>query len=205
METTTLRTVADALTAHGFHVRVFDDRQAVERWLREEFAAVDTVGRGGSVTLDELGFDEIIQSRGMKLFNHAKALPSKKRETWRAAGSADAYFLSANALTADGKIFNVDGAGNRVAAMSFGPKKVYYIVGKNKLVADLDEAHRRLEQVAAPKNVARLNLPTGCAKTGRCMDCGSPKRICNVYTVLARAPWAIEESWVLLVNEEMGY
>ncbi|MGI5825332.1 MAG: lactate utilization protein [Bacillota bacterium] len=200
-----LSAVAEKLTDHGFKVLIFPRKEDVVQWLKNDFAAVETVGRGGSETLESLGFDEIIKSRGMQLFNHAYAKPEEKRKIWGLANSSEAYFLSANAVTADGMIFNVDGAGNRVSAMSFGPKKVYYIVGRNKIVDDLNKAHERLQTIAAPKNVARLSLPTGCAKTGRCMDCSSSKRICNSYTVLARAPWAVEESWVLLVDEDMGY
>ena len=200
-----LQEVAKKLTDHGFKVRLFSAKEEVVKWLKEDFAEAETVGRGGSVTLDSLGFDEVLKERGLTVFNHANAKPEEKRQTWAAANSSDAYFMSANALTADGMIFNVDGAGNRVSAMTFGPKKVYYVVGKNKIVDDLDGAYERLRETAAPKNVARLSLPTGCAKTGKCVDCSSPKRICNAYSILARAPWAIEESWVLLVDEEMGY
>ena len=200
-----LHDVAEVLAKHGFKALVFDNKEAVIKWLKEDFPKTETVGRGGSVTLDTLGFDEIIEGRGMKVFNHAHAKPEEKKQTWAAANSSDAYFMSANAVTADGMIFNVDGAGNRVSAMTFGPRKVYYVVGKNKIVADLNAAHKRLQEIAAPKNVARIGLPTGCAKTGKCVDCSSPKRICNAYCVLARAPWAIDESWVLLVDEEMGY
>lgn len=197
--------VAKKLIDHGFKVQIFGNKDALIEWLRNDFPLFKSVGRGGSVTLDNLGFDEIIKKRGMKVFNHAVVDPSEKRRTWEQANNSDAYFLSANAVTQDGMIFNVDGAGNRVSAMSFGPKKVYYVVGRNKIVEDLNGAYERVQNIAAPKNVARLNLPTGCAKTGKCVDCNSPKRICNSYTILARAPWAIEESWVLLVNEDMGY
>ncbi len=197
--------VAEQFEKHGFKTKVFNDKAAVIDWLQNDFAQVDSVGRGGSVTLDGLGFDEIMSKRGMAVCNHAGADPAAKRQIWQAAGSADAYFMSANAATADGKILNVDGAGNRVSAMTCGPKKVYYIIGRNKIVADLDAAHKRVQAVAAPKNVARLNLNTGCKKTGSCVDCNAERRICNAYVVLARAPWAVEESWVILVDEDMGY
>ena len=200
-----LQKIAKKLTDRGFKVLVFATKDEVVKWLQEDFSGAETVGRGGSVTLDSLGFDEIIKSRGITVYNHAHAKPEEKRQTWASANSSEAYFMSANALTADGMIFNVDGAGNRVSAMTFGPKKVYYLVGKNKIVDNLDGAYQRLQEVAAPKNVARIGLPTGCAKTGKCVDCSSPKRICNAYSILARAPWAIDESWVLLVDEEMGY
>ena len=200
-----LNEVAEQFEKHGFKTMIFKDAAEVAAWLRNDFAKVESVGRGGSVTLNSLGFDEIIKERGMAVHNHAGADPKTKRQIWQAAGNADAYFMSANAVTADGKILNVDGAGNRVSAMTCGPRKVYYIVGKNKIVADLTAAHKRVQTVAAPKNVERLNLPTGCKKAGTCVDCSAEKRICNAYVTLARAPWAIEESWVILVDEDMGY
>lgn len=200
-----LNEVAEQFAKHGFKTMVFKDKAEVIDWLRGGFTAVESVGRGGSVTLDSLDFDGIMKERGMAVHNHAGADSREKRAIWQAAGSADAYFMSANAATADGKILNVDGAGNRVSAMTCGPRKVYYIVGRNKIVADLEAAHKRVQTVAAPKNVARLNLPTGCQKAGTCVDCSAEKRICNAYVTLARAPWAIEESWVILVDEDMGY
>lgn len=200
-----LKTTAEQLEKHGFHILIFETKAEAVNWLKNDFEKVETVGRGGSVTLNELGFDEVLQERGITVYNHGTVNPEQKRQTWENANSADAYFMSANAVTADGMIFNVDGAGNRVSAMAFGPKKVYYVAGKNKIVKDLNAAYERLQTVAAPKNVERLKLATGCAKAGRCVDCNAPKRICNAYMILARAPWAIDESWVILINEDLGY
>lgn len=201
-----LNNVAEALENHGFKTLVFETKEEAMDWLKNGFPAVETVGHGGSVTLGELDFVNIMIRRGFGVYSHAFAkTPEEKADFLKRANNADAYFMSANAVTADGMIFNVDGSGNRVSAMTFGPKKVYYMVGKNKIVKDLAAAQERLETIAAPKNVARLNLATGCAKTGRCMDCNAPKRICNAYVTLARAPWSIEESWVILINEDLGY
>lgn len=206
MSEVALQKVADTLEKHGFKTLVFQTKAEAVKWLAEDFPAVQTVGHGGSVTLGELNFVNVMLKRGITVYSHALAKNAEEKADFiKKANSADAYFMSANAVTEDGMIFNVDGSGNRVSAMTYGPQKVYYVVGKNKIVKNLTAAHQRLETVAAPKNVERLQLPTGCAKTGHCVNCDSPKRICNAYVTLTRAPWSIKESWVILINENLGY
>jgi hypothetical protein len=113
------------------------------------------------------------------------------------------FLASSNAVTEDGKLYNIDGTGNRVAAMTFGPKKVILVCGINKIVKDIDDAHRRAKERAAPMNARRLNTKTPCAETGECADCSSPQRICNVYTALVKKPSRTDIT-VLLVGEPLG-
>ena len=117
----------------------------------------------------------------------------------------DVFLLSANAVTADGRIVNIDGNGNRVAASIYGPKKVVFVVGRNKLVdGGLDDAVARIKRCACPPNCRRLNKRTPCALTGECADCSSPDRICMVTVVMDRRPRSTDVH-VVLVDEELGY
>ena len=104
----------------------------------------------------------------------------------------------------DGYLVNVDGVGNRVAAMSFGPKKVVVITGINKITRDIESALDRVKLIAAPKNTKRLEKPNPCGKTGICMDCQGETRICNIYTVMKKKPTASDIT-VIIVGEILGY
>jgi hypothetical protein len=164
-----------------------------------------TVGVGGSVTLTEIGFFDEAATHPVKLLNPSPQ-PSiddflrVRREMFL----ADAYVCSSNAVTEDGKLYNIDGTGNRVGSMTFGPKKVILVCGINKIVKDLDEAMSRVQNRAAPMNARRLALKTPCAETGVCADCASPQRICNAYVVTAKKPiWT--DVTVLLVGEPLGF
>ena len=109
-----------------------------------------------------------------------------------------------NAVTLEGDIVNVDGAGNRVAALTFGPKKTVVVVGANKIVRDLDEAFERLETFASPMNNKRLDRPNPCVKSGHCEDCHGEARICRVYQILRRRP-SLSDFTVIIVGEALGY
>jgi hypothetical protein len=117
--------------------------------------------------------------------------------------SADIFLSSTNAITEDGKLFNVDATGNRVGAMFIGPKKTIIVAGVNKIVKDVEAAEKRLKEWVAPQNIKRLNRKTPCAETGVCADCSSPDRICNIYVVLAKKP-SRTDIVVILVGERLG-
>lgn len=161
---------------------------------------------GGSMTLKESGVTDMLLSeyQGVYLDRSAANGPDEVGEIMRKAFVSDTFFTSTNALTEDGELYNVDGNGNRVSAMIFGPKQVIVVAGVNKIVADMDEAVRRVETVAAPKNTVRLDCGTPCAKTGECAHCHSDRRICCSYVRLAqqRVPGRIK---VIIVNESLGY
>ena len=164
-----------------------------------------TVGVGGSVTLTEIGFFDEAATHPVKLLNPSPLLSVEdflrmRREMFL----ADVYVCSSNAVTEDGKLYNIDGSGNRVGSMTFGPKKVILVCGISKVVKDLDEAVKRMQYRAAPMNARRLGLKTPCAETGVCADCASPDRICNTYVVSAKKPLRTEVT-VLLVGEPLGF
>lgn len=161
---------------------------------------------GGSVTLKECGVIDMLKNE----FNSAYLDRSAGRDReevediMRKAFVSDTFLASTNALTEDGELYNVDGNGNRVSAMIFGPKQVVIVVGINKIVKDLAEAKDRVERIAAPMNTVRLEKSTPCAKTGICGHCKSDDRICCSYVTLAqqRVPDRIK---VVIVDEKLGY
>ena len=175
----------------------------------------DTVTHGGSVTLAECGIPALL-SNGDYTYLDRKApgiTPEQVKELYRKTFSADVFFTSANAITENGLLYNVDGNSNRVAAIVYGPESVIVIAGINKIVPDINAAMTRLKTVAAPLNTKRLNCKTPCAVTGKCLavdnpllaeGCKSPDRICCNYVVTAQQRHK-DRIKVILVNENLGY
>lgn len=161
---------------------------------------------GGSMSLKDSGVTELLMNEfGEAYLDRSKGKDKDEvDEIMHKAFISDTFFASSNAVTENGELYNVDGNGNRVSAMIYGPKQVIIVVGVNKIVKDLVEAHERVEKIAAPKNTIRLNCETPCAKTGECMHCHTPARICCSYVTLAyqRVPDRIK---VIIVNEDLGY
>lgn len=165
-----------------------------------------SAGFGGSVTVKELGFYEALAERGNAVFSHAHCAKEEKDEIRRRAQTADWFIASTNALTRDGKLVNIDGTGNRVTGMIMGPERVMLFVGKNKLVSSVDEGIERTKRVTCPENARRLGLNTlPCGQTGRCADCSSPERMCNVNVITERVPRLIKEFHLVLIDEELGW
>lgn len=166
----------------------------------------DTVGCGGSMTLIETDVIEYLRSGKYTFLDRYDSSLSQSdlKELHRKCFSADAYFASTNAVTVNGELYNVDGNGNRVAAMLFGPDKVILVVGVNKIVKDVNEAIERNKQICAPANTKRLNKKTPCATTGTCADCSSPDRICCEYTLIKMQRTA-NRMHVIFINDNFGY
>ncbi|WP_251862560.1 lactate utilization protein [Clostridium sp. Marseille-Q2269] len=164
------------------------------------------VSCGGSVTLFETGvIDHLRSGRYEFLDRYKEGLTGEDiKNIFRESFFADAYFVSSNAITENGELYNVDGNGNRVAAMLYGPDKVIVIAGVNKIVTNLDEAIKRNRYQSAPANTIRLNRKTPCTKLGYCIDCKSPERICNEYTLIKRQGNK-DRIHVIFINEELGY
>ena len=165
-----------------------------------------TVAIGGSMTLTALKIPERAGRLGAKVLDHsAKGLnPEEKLAVMRAQLTADLFLSSSNAVTLDGELFNIDGNGNRVAALTFGPKKTVVVAGVNKIVRNLDEARARCEISASPMNNKRLGTANPCAKTGVCMDCKGDGRICKVYSIFRQKPRGSDFT-VIIVGENLGY
>jgi hypothetical protein len=196
----------EKLKAHDFSaIYVKTKAEAVQEILK--LITPNTgVGVGGSVTIRELGILEQLKAKGSVVLEHWIPGLSKDRslEIRRAALTSDLFLSSSNAITLNGELVNIDGIGNRVGAMSFGPKKVILVAGYNKIVGNVDEAIKRVKNEATPLNARRLNVDVPCAKLGWCVDCNSPNRLCRAVVIHERKP-----SWtdvlVILVGEELGY
>jgi len=166
-----------------------------------------TVGFGGSRTIVDLGVQQLFAAQGKELLNHG--MPGleqpQKMAIMRRQLTCDLFLTSANAVTLSGWLVNIDGNGNRVAALTFGPRRAIVVAGRNKLVdGDLAAAIHRVKNIAAPPNAKRLNCNTPCAKTGFCADCNSPERICRIIQVMDRKP-RVADLHVLIVNENLGF
>lgn len=182
------------------------DKEEIITIIKSIISKGDVVSCGGSMSLFETGIIECLRNGKYEFLDRYKEGLSGEDigKIYRDSFFADAYFTSSNAITEEGELYNVDGNGNRVAAMLFGPKKVIVVVGVNKIVKDIDEAIKRNREIAAPANAKRLNRATPCAKVGHCMDCNSNERICNEYTIIKRQGNK-DRIHVIFLNEELGY
>jgi hypothetical protein len=158
---------------------------------------------GGSVTLDETGVMDFLRGgRYNFLDRYAPGVDTSK--VFHEALLADFYFMSSNAITEKGELYNIDGNGNRLAALVYGPKRVIVIAGANKIVKDLDEAYTRVKRIACPANALRLGKELPCAKTGVCNDCKSPGRFC-CHTVISQFQQVENRICVLILPQSFGY
>jgi len=198
--------VVKSLEKNNFQAYYVANRAAAIEKVHSLIPAGATVGVGGSWTLKEMGIPEQLEKQGHEVYDHNKpGLPMDESMALRRKELlCDVFISGTNAITLDGQIVNTDGFGNRVAAMSFGPKKVVVVVGVNKIVSDLDAAMERIETYAAPINNKRLDRPNPCTVTGTCMDCQGPTRICNMTSILHKRPPAIDFH-VVIVGEELGF
>lgn len=159
---------------------------------------------GGSMSLDEVGLKEAVEKAGHDLLRREKYVtPEEKRECFAKQTLADVFMMSTNAITLDGELVNIDGSGNRVACLSFGPNEVIVVAGMNKVVSNVEEGIARSRNFAAPPNTVRLGCDTPCAKIGQCGNCLNDTICCQiVVTRASRVPGRIK---VILVGEELGY
>ena len=197
---------AAALVKNDFQATYCVTKQEAVEQILALIPLKGTIGVGGSWTVKELGLLDNLDARGNIMFNHG--LPDltaeEKMEILRKQLTCDVFLTGTNAVTIDGRLVNTDGVGNRVAAMIFGPKKVIVVVGINKIVKDIAEAEKRIRLYAAPINNKRLNTSNPCIRTGECMDCQGPTRICNVTTILNKRP-VLTDIHIFIVGEELGF
>lgn len=177
--------------------------EAVEKAL-ELIPKTDSVSWGGVMTVDELGLKQRLAQEGYTLIDRDTAKdPAEKQALMHQALNCGTFLMSSNAISKDGQLVNIDGIGNRVAALCFGPKQVIVVAGMNKVAADLDGAVSRARHIAAPANAQRFDGKTPCAVNGQCGDCTSPDCICSqmVITRFCKPAGRIK---VVLVGEELG-
>ena len=183
--------VVEALKRRGFDAEFAPDAESAAAIAMKEAESAASVGWGGSETIKQIGVRDRLAQSGKEIRDHQLYM--------------DLFLLSANAITVDGRIVNIDGRGNRVAASICGPKKVLYIVGRNKIVeGGVDAAIERIKRCACPPNAKRLGKKTPCAATGVCADCDSPDRICKVMAVFDRKPTGVS-ALAIVVDADLGY
>lgn len=196
--------VSENLKKLGYTVSCFENREAAAAYLKEQITGT-TVGIGGSATVGEMGLYDILAEQN-EVYWHARPRDGVTADEMRMlARNTEVYISSVNGLAETGEIVNIDGSGNRVAEIMYGHKKVYLIIGENKLAPDYDKALYRARNIAAPLNAKRLNRKTPCAVKGdRCYNCSSPERICRGLSVLWTCPSGSSYE-IILIGESLGF
>lgn len=193
----------EALKKSGFAAYYVETREEAKKIVMDAIPEGASVGIGGSVTVRDLGLQEALTARGNVVYDHWDPALSAVEKTQARDNQikADVFLSSTNALTKSGALVNVDGTGNRVASMIFGPKTSIVVCGYNKIVEDLDAALERIRTYAAPINYKRLNAKVPCAEGGDCANCS----LCKVTTVVEAKPGAKSLFVVVIVGEKLGY
>ena len=201
----TAKTIIASLEKRQMKGWYCEDSAAAVKKVLELIPKHASVTWGGTMTMEECGVMDALKEGGYTLIDRFSAkMPEEKKALYAKAVCADYFFMSTNAITLDGELINVDGAGNRAACLCFGPDHVIVLAGMNKVVASVEEGHDRARNTAAPMNTLRLKKKTPCSVTGRCSDCQSPDCICSQIVVTRRShvPGRIQ---VILIGEELGY
>jgi NADPH:quinone reductase-like Zn-dependent oxidoreductase len=197
--------VVKELKAKGYEALYVPSK---ERALEEVLKLIPEnvkVGVPGTVTIRDIGAMEKLAERGCAISHHWNPAlsPEERTQVLLDEYNADYFLTSANAVTRDGKIVNIDGNGNRVSAMAWGRSTLIFVIGINKVTANLDDAIARTKAAASP-NTMRLNGNTPCVQTGYCVDCNSPERSCRALLILERPTFG-RKSHVILVGEDLGF
>ncbi|GAA0116262.1 lactate utilization protein [Clostridium senegalense] len=200
------RKVVKALEKNQFHAIYVDTKEEAENFIMYHIKSGDNIAFGGSQTIKAMNLKRKIRELGGNIIDHGEEGLSKeeKLSIMRKELISDLFLCSSNAITLDGKLVNIDGAGNRVAAMSFGPKKVIIVAGINKIVENVEEGFKRIQNNVAPKNCKRLGVKNPCIIEGTCVNCNSQSRICRISSVITKRPMQSDIS-VIIVGEELGY
>lgn len=195
----------EALEANNIECILVENKGAALEKALELIPEGSEVGLGGSITVEEIGLLEKLRTGNYTLYDqYEEGIDMVENIARRKKGMMAQFFVTGtNAITADGQLVNVDGMGNRVAAQIFGPDKVILVVGTNKIVEDVHAAFKRLEEIA-PVNAKRVGIQTPCYDTGECIDCDSPMRICNMYSIIRRMMFPGRVT-MILVDEKLGF
>ena len=196
--------VADALKKRGFEAYyVNNSSEAVDKII-QIIPKEHSISWGGCMTMDQIGLKEKLTANGYTLIDRDTAADAAQREKlMHDALNCGSFIMSSNAITEDGQLFNIDGKGNRVAALCYGPQNVIVIAGMNKVVQDMNAAYSRVRGFAAPANAQRFDIDTPCKKIGECADCLSASTICAqfVTTRICKPAGRIK---VVLIGEDLG-
>jgi L-lactate utilization protein LutB len=205
-----LTELKDALTENNFEVFIAENTDEAKSIVLEKIIpeiAPKSISWGGSLTFVATGLYDVLKNNNdfNILDTYDKTLsPEESLERRRQSLLVDLFITGSNAVTETGQLVNLDMFGNRVGALTFGPKNVIIFVGRNKIVPDLDEAMFRIKNYAAPVNTMRLDKKTPCAKTSFCADCKSPDRICNIWTITEKS-FPKKRIKIILINKDLGF
>ena len=205
-----LEDVKAALESNNFEVYLANDKTDAQKIVLEDIMpklGAKTVSWGGSMTFIATGlYDRLKDDAKLNVLDafDKKISAEEMLERRRQALLVDLFITSTNALTETGQLVNLDMIGNRIGGLTFGPKWVILLVGRNKIVADLDEAMYRVKNYVAPVNSMRLDKKTPCVKTSYCEECKSPDRICNTWTITEKS-FPKGRVKVVLINEDLGF
>ena len=197
--------IVKELTARNMEAYYTDSKEEALKKALELITEGSSISWGGSMSVNEIGLKEAVCQGNYQVYNRDTAPTQEdKRKIELAAYDCDYFLTSANAITEDGIMINIDGHSNRVSSIAAGPQNVLMIIGMNKVTRDVDSAMSRARNEAAPINAQRFNLSTPCCKTGACFDCKTPDTICCqiLITRYSKTPQRIK---VILVNEDLGF
>ena len=195
------QTVIKGLKSRNMSGYYAADKEEAVKLALELIPEESSIAMGGCMSAQEIGLIQVLEDGNYNYIDRAKLAP---REGLLAAYDTHIFLSSANAITNDGIMVNIDGNANRVSCIAQGPKKVVFIVGMNKVCPDLDDAMKRARNVAAPANAQRFDIKTPCKETGKCFDCKSPDTICCQFLITRYSRHA-DRIHVILVNDTLGF
>jgi len=200
------REVVKSLKQNNFDAFYFSKREEAVEYILDLIPPGVKVGCGGSVTLRGLKIIELAKAKGAQILDHSLPglKPEEKSRIRHEQLACHVFLTSTNAVTLDGVLVNMDGVGNRIGAMTFGPEKVIVVAGINKICKDINAAIERIKLVASPQNNLRLQTQNPCTVKGYCMDCQGKSRICNVLSIMYKKPLATDVT-VVIIGESLGY
>lgn len=194
-----------SLSKRRIEARYFSSKAELVSCVKENIFSGMTVGVGDSATLEGLGIYSLLRASDVHFLDKYEDLsPEEKKEIYINNFGADLFFSGINALSTDGKIYNLDGNGSRVAPIIYGPSKVILICGTNKIVASEEDAFSRVRNIAAPIDAKRLEKNTPCVHSGKCMDCKVEERICNYFTII-QGQFDTERIKVFIIEGDYGF
>jgi len=205
-----LKRVKAALEANNFDVFIVQNAEETLELVEREIIPglkPKSISWGGSMTFTATGlYDSLKNNSAFEIVDTYAKMASREESIGlrRKALLVDLFFTGTNAVTETGMLVNLDMIGNRVGALTFGPKNVIVLTGRNKIVGDLDQAMSRIKEYVAPANAMRLDMKTPCVSTGTCEDCRSPGRICNTWTITEKS-YPKGRVKVVLINEDLGF
>ena len=200
-----IKELDDSFKTRNINVLWFNTFGEIKEYLLTHIPTGATVGIGNSKTLKSIDITKALRGKGNVVYD--KTLGETKDEVRalnRHSLLADYYISSSNAVSADGRIVNIDHSGNRVAAITYGPDRVYIVIGKNKIAATQEEAIKRAKNIAAPLNAKRAGFNPPCVAAGHCVDCISPERVCNTITI-TEGQYDKNRLTLLIANEDEGF